>query len=108
MATKALLVCFCKVLISARGIFYFIHILNYGMLLLLLLLLLQVLMGISGTSLPLVSNAGTPLLPQLLHDHLLHHRCPQTAAIIARDLLTPHQVHHATGFQTFHLLLIDL
>ncbi|GAX74886.1 hypothetical protein CEUSTIGMA_g2332.t1 [Chlamydomonas eustigma] len=51
----------------------------------------QVLLGISGTSLPLISSVGTPLLPQLLHDHLLHHRCPQTAAIIARDLLISSQ-----------------
>jgi hypothetical protein len=48
----------------------------------------QVAAQVSGTPLPLTSpSTGTPLLPQLLYDHLLPHRCWQTAAIIKRDLL---------------------
>ena len=52
----------------------------------------QVISAVSSIPLPTVSSRGTPLIPQLLHDHLVHHRCPETAAIIARDLLRGPQV----------------
>jgi len=51
----------------------------------------QVVSAASAMPLPMLSSKGTPLLPQLLYDHLLHHRCWQTAAVISRDLLRPAQ-----------------
>ena len=55
----------------------------------------QVTSSIMSTPLPLLSSRGTPLIPQLLYDHLMHHRCPETAAIIARDMLQGPQVGQA-------------
>ena len=57
-----------------------------------MLLTSQVTSSVASTSLPLLSSQGTPLIPQLLYDHLMHHRCPETAAIIARDMLSVSQV----------------
>eukprot|EP00967_Tisochrysis_lutea_P004719 scaffold5556_cov20-Tisochrysis_lutea.AAC.1 len=47
----------------------------------------QVLSDINSTPLPLQSSSATPLLPQLLYDHLMHHRYWRTAAAIKQDLL---------------------
>eukprot|EP00798_Chlamydomonas_sp_ICE-L_P004563 gene4563-14742_t len=43
--------------------------------------------SVLNVSLPLISCKGSPLIPQLIHDYLLHHRCWQTASIVAKDLL---------------------
>uniref|UniRef100_A0A7S3QTW5 B30.2/SPRY domain-containing protein n=1 Tax=Dunaliella tertiolecta TaxID=3047 RepID=A0A7S3QTW5_DUNTE len=49
----------------------------------------RVLSDINSTPLPLQSSSATPLLPQLLYDHLMHHRYWRTAAAIKQDLLQP-------------------
>ncbi|KAF5842711.1 concanavalin A-like lectin/glucanase domain-containing protein [Dunaliella salina] len=49
----------------------------------------KVLSDINATPLPLQSSSATPLLPQLLYDHLMHHRYWRTAAAIKQDLLQP-------------------
>lgn len=54
----------------------------------------QVMSTMTAEQLPLLSSKGTALLPQLIRDHLLHHRCWQTAAIISRDLLPPQVSDH--------------
>ena len=50
---------------------------------------LQVTASVSSVSLPMLSSKGTSLVPQLIHDYLMHHRCWQTAAILSKDLLCP-------------------
>lgn len=43
--------------------------------------------------LPVADSAGVPLLPRLLHDHLLHHRMWRTAAVIQQDLMQVRFMH---------------
>lgn len=42
---------------------------------------------VRSMQLPLLSSRGTPLLPQLMYDYLLHQRYWRTASVLGRDLL---------------------
>jgi len=50
-------------------------------------LLVQVLATVNSTPLPLLSSSATPLMPQLLYNHLMHHRYWRTANAIQKELL---------------------
>ncbi|KAG2484746.1 hypothetical protein HYH03_016493 [Edaphochlamys debaryana] len=47
----------------------------------------RVLAAVRSQEVPLLCSKGTPLLPQLMYDYLLHQRYWRTAAVLGRDLL---------------------